>query len=46
MYSGIYNLTFPYIVIDITLPSTLSSVALCLDSLSDIRWLKSGPTHH
>jgi hypothetical protein len=35
-----------YTVIDITLPSPQSSVALCPDSLSDTRWLKSGPTRH
>jgi hypothetical protein len=35
-----------YIVIDKPLPSSQSSVALCPDSLSDTRWLKSDPTHH
>jgi hypothetical protein len=35
-----------YTVIDITLPSPQSSVALCPDSLFDTRWLRSGLTHH
>ncbi len=33
-------------MIDITLPSSLSLVALCPASLSDTRWQFLGPTHH
>jgi hypothetical protein len=33
-------------VIDKFLPSSQSSVALCPDSQSDIKWMKSGPNHH